>query len=67
MSKKYFCKVSWENTEQPLVRHHDNGILEIDWSMSQDSWAICDLYQSQNFGRTTRREGFTIDFMVELP
>lgn len=67
MIKKYFCKVSWFNNEQPLTRYHENGMLEVDWSTHQDSWALCDLYQSQNFGQTTRRSGFVIDFMLEIP
>lgn len=65
MMKRYFCKVSWTDPAQPLVRIHDNGFMEIDFSETNYEWAIQEEYKNQNRSLRDTLTDFVIDFMIE--
>lgn len=66
---RYFCKVSWTNDQQPLIRVHDNGFMDVDWVLlSGGSWELQDQFQKQNYGRCSdNKNDFCIDFMMQIP
>jgi hypothetical protein len=61
----YFCKVSYMDPTQPLVRHHAN--VEITVDLVDDMWRNIHVAQAQIFGLDNFVPGFTIDFMIEIP
>lgn len=65
--KRYFCKVSWQNPNQPLNRVHDNGFMEINFSAVENSWEVVEIFHKCNYGYYVHDKiDFCIDFMIEV-
>ena len=65
---KYFYKVSWQDSKQPLMRKHENGSVDLsDVDMANFSgWEIAQKIMEHHLGRWAEVEEFCVDFLLPI-
>lgn len=66
MLKRYLLKVSWQDEDQPLLRHNDNIIMDLDFSTISSHYELRYKVEKEIWG-SRNPSTTTIDFMMEIP